>query len=763
MKNKLLFLVIGCLTFYNVGFAEDIEDTSIIDEIEKNTSVEQKSNYTMQSFESCDAFEDVIETYMKSYWENNYKNGYYRWWGIGWPILMEMESVDSAVMDDANVQTSSAKVSSSSWGGEISQTNTQVLWVDEADIVKTDGNYHYYYNQTQQSVFIVSADWGDLELIKKIKLPQSFYGVELYIDTNRLTIIASSYSQTDYSKRGYYINRNTKTYTVVFDTQNKQKPELIKLYSSDGNYQSSRKIGDYVYVLSTNYFNFPYYNISSVDDIEIDAKKFLPQKLDISKTDTLSEQNLVIKNKNLPYKARSWDIVDCSNISYSFPDQETLENSNFNPWYNIVSAINIREVGQQVSSTVIAGSNSEVYMSQDNLYMTEGIWSASNYDCPPNARCAMPFFWGGTQNTLVHKLNIDDENISYHESALVPWAPLNQYSMDEYNGNFRIITSQWSPEQSTGLYVLDNNLNSVSSLTNLAPGESFRSSRFIGDKLFLVTFEQIDPLFAIDLSDIENPTVLWELKIPGFSTYLHPYDSTHLIGLGYDTQENQWGGTQTAGVKVDLYKINYDKKCWDSGLTATQEEKCESWDYKWIIVEQLYTETMGGKWSYSEALSNPRMFVWNKSRKMLLLPATLQERDDNWRTLDYYNGLFAISIDADRGIQVENKTTHIDISDLEEKRTQECSKYTNSWEPSCRELINWEIYCEDEDEYQWRIPNYCFKDSSIWSYVWDKSWEFNSENIKRALYIWDSVYSLSDAKITSHDWSLSPDQSINFK
>jgi inhibitor of cysteine peptidase len=132
--------------------------------------------------------------------------------------------------------------------------------------------------------------------------------------------------------------------------------------------------------------------------------------------------------------------------------------------------------------------------------MSEGIWQANNFSCPPNAICAMPFFWGGSQNTLIHKLNIDENNIEYQDSALVPGAPLNQYSMDEHDENFRIITSAWSPERSTGLYILDKNLELTSSLTDLAPGETFRSSRFIGDKLFLVTFEQIDPLFAIDLS-----------------------------------------------------------------------------------------------------------------------------------------------------------------------------------------------------------------------------------------------------------------------
>lgn len=755
MKTKLWLVLLASALFPLHLFAATLEDTSIIDELENNTEKNIQIDYSLKSFDSCEVFEDVIEWYMKTYWENSYKNFSFRnFWE---PLILESES---SSLDDGWALSKDAV--SAVAPEEISETNVQVIWVDEADIVKTDGNYHYYYNQTEQAVFIVQAAWEELELIKKIKLPKSFYWVELYIDANRLAIIASSYSQTDYSARWYFIDRNTKTYSIVFDTQDKENPELIKLYSSDGNYSSSRKIWDYLYVLSTNYFNYPYYNISSVDDIEVDAKKFFPQKLDISKTDTPSEQNLRVRDKDLPYKARTWDIVDCTNISYSFPSEETIKNGGFNPGYNIISVINIKDISTDVTSKVIAGSNSEIYMSLDNLYMTEWIWSANNYDCPPNALCAMPFFWGGTQNTLVHKLNIDNQNIAYQNSALVPWAPLNQYSMDEYNGNFRIITSQWSPERSTGLYVLDADLESVSSLTNLAPGEIFQSSRFIWDKLFLVTFEQIDPLFAIDLSDPLKPSVLWELKIPWFSTYLHPYDENHLIGLWYDTQANRWWGTQTAGVKVDLYKINYNKKCGDSWLTAVQEEKCESGDYKWIIVEQLYTETLGWKWSYSEALNNPRMFVWNQDRNTLLLPATLYEKDDSWNTLDYYNGLFAIEIDAVSGIQVINKTTHIDLSGLEEKREKECSTFVSNSQPVCKELLNGELFCENENNNIF-VPNYCFKDASIWSYVGDKSWEFNTENIKRALYIGDTVYALSDKQISSHDWSLGQKNILNFK
>jgi inhibitor of cysteine peptidase len=278
----------------------------------------------------------------------------------------------------------------------------------------------------------VDASSEELEVVKKINMPKTFYGVELYVTSERLAIIASSYSQTDYSKRGYYVNRNSKTYTIIFDTKDIRKPELIKLYSSDGDYSKSRRIGDNLYVLSRNYFNYPYYTVESADDIVVDAEKFLPKQLDISRTSNSDEQNLIINNQNLPFSVVAGDVTDCSSISYSFPDEETLKNSSFNPGYNIISVINIENAKKSVTTKVIAGSNNEIYMSNDNLYMSEGIWQANDFSCPRGAICAMPFFWGGSQNTLIHKLNIDENNIEYQNSALVPGAPLNQYSMDEY-------------------------------------------------------------------------------------------------------------------------------------------------------------------------------------------------------------------------------------------------------------------------------------------------------------------------------------------
>lgn len=725
------------------------EDNSIIDQLDSKNTKALDIDFSMKNFESCDAFENVMEKYLKSYWENHYKNTRFDIM-YSQPMMMEKTmSSDEAVSSNKAV-----------WGAKkesISETNTQVKGVDESDIVKTDGKHHYYYNESKKAVYIVDAK--SLEVVKKINLPKSFSNSQLYITKNRLIIIASGYSKADYSKKGYFINRNTKTYTIVYDTSDINNLSLLKLYSNDGSYGKSRRIGDYVYVLSRNYISYPYWNIKNADDISIDAEKMLPKKLDISRTSNTSEQNLQIKGKKLPFHISAGNVANCNAISYSFPSEESMKKMDFNPGYNIISAINIKNTQQDVKTHVLAGSNSEIYMSQDNLYLTEGMWQADHFSCPRWAMCAMPFFWGGTQNTLIHKIGISGKDMNYKASTLVPGSPLTQYSMDEYKDNFRIITSEWNydvkwGESSTSLYILDKNLKKISDLTRLAPGERFQSSRFIGDKLFLVTFEQIDPLFAIDVSDAKKPTILGELKIPGYSTYLHPYDETHLIGLGYDTEQNKWGGVQNAGVKVDLYKINYDKKCGDTDLSDEQKKKCASGDYKGIIVEQKYTKTMGWKGSYSEALNNPRMFVWNKDKNMLLLPATLYEKDDNYRTTDYYNGLFAVEIDANTGISLKNRASHIDMAGIKEARDKECSKYSgNSGKPVCKELLDGSMHCESERKNSY-VPNYCYKDSTLWQFIGDKQWEYRDMQVKRALYVWDTVYAISDSNIGSYDWNL---------
>jgi len=432
-------------------------------------------------------------------------------------------------------------------------------------------------------------------------------------------------------------------------------------------------------------------------------------------------------------------------------------------------------------------------MSLDNLYLTDRMYSSYNYKCPANARCIMPFYWGWTTNTLVHKLNITWNSLKYQTSNIVPWMPLNQYSMDEFEWKFRIITGtdNWwvKREQFTGLYILDENLDKYSSLEWLWEWESFQSSRFMENKLFLVTFKQIDPLFVIELKDQKNPKIIWELKIPGYSTYLHPYDENHLIGLGYDTFENGWGGTQNWWIKVDLYEINYDKKvnsvsqecsnfsfqqcpssciknecasaCPADAEICTMQcvQKCEnpkdiSWDKDYIEVKQLHTYSIWDSWSYSEALNNPRMFMWNKNKNLLLLPTTiyLNKTKDSYEHIDFFNWLVALNIDKNSWIKEEYKITHIDTKWIEEKRQWDCKVYLDkkAEESECRKLIDGSTYCPPKTNNSY-IPEYCYADSPIWAYIASQSWNFRDSFVKRALWIWDNSFAVSNDKITSHN------------
>ncbi len=756
MKKYLLFMLLVWFTFSTVNAA--VEDNSIIDELKWTDVKTLNSDFKLKSFNSCDNMETVMGDYIKTYWRNN-KTRFYnypmyniKWWIMVDDMLMETTSdtVASSVTDKSN--TVWAWLSSDDYG----KTNTQVDWVDESDIIKTDGKNIYYYNDSDHFVYIVSVD--DKAIIKKIKIPESFYNPVLYLWNNTLTIISSWYSNYDYSAKWYYINRNNKTYVIVFNIANVSSPKLEKLYITDGDYSQSRKIGDYIYVISNNSFNIPYYNFKTVDDIDFSISKVMPQKIDISKTSVKANQNLKVKWTTLPYNVTAWNVADCSDISYVLPDEETIKQYDFNPSYNVISVIDTKNTNKKVETTVIAWSNNEVYMSLDNLYLTSQMYESYDFVCPMNARCFAPWYsrWA---NTLLHKLNVSGLNLNYQDSTIIPWTPLTQYSMDEYKTDFRILTqtNNWNTntnESHTDLYILNKDLWLKSSLKNLWNWEQFKSSRYIWDKLFLVTFKQVDPLYAIDVSDSTTPKILWELKIPGYSTYLHPYDENHLIGLWYDTKENEWWGTVNSWIKVDLYEINYDKKCSDSNLTTDEKTKCDSWEYKWIIVKQKYSKTFWGNWSSSEALSNPRMFMWKASDKKLFLPVSLYQNDatDIYRYTDFFNWLLVLSIDKSSWIKENYRITHIDTSWLEQERINECSKYTsNNTSNTCTKLINWEEYCESK-VYSY-VPKYCYADSTIWEYIASRSWNYYQDFIKRWLWIGDNSYAVSNSYVSANNIS----------
>jgi len=286
---------------------------------------------------------------------------------------------------------------------------------------------------------------------------------------------------------------------------------------------------------------------------------------------------------------------------------------------NIV-AMNILDAGQEPTvKSFLLGATSCIYVSIDNIYLTSPA-------------------------TNIHKISIKDGDITYVANGLVPGYVLNQFSMDEYNGFFRIATSDG---KSNNVYVLNENLNVVGKLEGLAPGENLHSARFMGNRCYLVTFKKVDPLFVIDLENPENPQVLGKLKIPGYSDYLHPYDETHLLGVGKETVEAENGNfAWYQGIKIALFDV--------SNVSEPKE---------------LYKTEIGDRGTDSPVLQDHKAFLFSRSRDLLVLPILLAKIDPAKYGYEVppnaygdfvWQGAYVFNLTIEAGFMLRGRVTHLD-------------------------------------------------------------------------------------------------------
>ncbi|MGH1569187.1 MAG: beta-propeller domain-containing protein, partial [Nitrosopumilus sp.] len=253
-----------------------------------------------------------------------------------------------------------------------------------------------------------------------------------------------------------------------------------------------------------------------------------------------------------------------------------------------------------------------------------------------------------TRKTIIHKISIDEDKIEYVSKGSVPGRLLNQFSMDENGDRFRVATTTeyytqyQGTTRSNAVYVLDEQLSIVGSLDEIAMDESIFSARFIDDRLYLVTFQQIDPFFVIDLS-ADTPKILGELKIPGFSNYLHPYDEEHIIGIGRDTKEIGDNRVQQLGIKIALFNVA------DVNNPKVADE---------VIIGDSSTN--------SESLHNHKAFFFDKRNEILSIPIngdmkTLNEVTNSNRIAPEQNrlsGFYVFNLDNTEGFTLKGTITH---------------------------------------------------------------------------------------------------------
>ncbi len=457
-----------------------------------------------------------------------------------------------------------------------STTNIQVEGVDEADVVKTDGKYIYVVSG--KKIIILQAYPPDkAKVVSQISLNGTLMGI--FINGDKLVVFEVIFER-------WYINYETNerfiilkpipyepptTSIKVYDISDRESPALTRNVSLDGSYFNARMIGDYVYAVISQ----PVFWL----------EKEVPLPI-IYSDDEVEE-------------------IGASEIYYA-------NVSDYFYTFTTIVAINVQNDWQEPAhETFCLGASSCMYVSMNNIYIT----------------------FLKQEKTLIYRIHIEDEEIECEADGEVPGNVLNQFSMDEFKGYFRIATTVgyvWSSEAPSrnNVYVLDMNLTIVGMLEDLAPGERIYSARFMGDRCYLVTYRQVDPLFVIDLENPSNPEVLGYLKIAGYSDYLHPYDENHIIGIGKE-------GTH---VKISLFDV--------SNVSDPKE-----------IDKYLVSGGWGG-WSDSPVSSDHKAFLFDKSKSLLVIPVSMTGIETGKYPI--WQGAYVFNITLDEGLVLKGGITHLD-------------------------------------------------------------------------------------------------------
>ena len=417
-----------------------------------------------------------------------------------------------------------------------SDTNVRTEGVGEGDIVKTDGRYLYIMSMDQVQILNIESE--EMKEVGTISMDQTDYLIEIYLKGDKLVCV---YARTTDKTDSQGVIRSV-PYTVAetFDVSDPANPKSLGEMSQSGSFHTMRVSGDYMYLLSTFY--------ADVTGLQDDISSYVPEV-----QGKLIESNYIL-----------------------LPQQEKGR------VYTVVTSFSLKDPTKQTDHLAFFGDGSQCYVSQNNIYVYDTIYDAKV---------------SRVTQTEIRKVSYKDGKLDGTGHAVIDGVINDSFSIDEYDGFLRVVTtirenddtsggvnpllridsasdaSSQVEDSSNALYILDQDLKEIGKLENLAEGEKVYSARFMGDTCYFVTYKQVDPLFSVDLSDPKKPRVLGELKIPGFSDYLHPYGEGLLLGIGMDVEED---GATVNGVKLSMFDISDPKNVEEVHKTVLEE--CYSTD-----------------------------------------------------------------------------------------------------------------------------------------------------------------------------------------
>lgn len=496
------------------------------------------------------------------------------------------------------LKTTESAVPSAQYGKDMdySTTNVQVSGVDEGDIVKTNGKKIFIGKSNE--LIVVDATTVPIEESTKIQISDKdnyYYDQEnirsLLLDekNNYLYLITEKYNfETKFDDSLLLPQRINLPITVV-TTYNIKEDSLEKLnqIEIDGSYYQSRFKDDVVYILTTKntfYFNNP---ITINDLILRPIKETKKEETFYFESDMIMPKDQGIDNKNiykittLKYNSNDYSVIDSLDLLLDYSSTIYMSQNNlyvaykkqsFRPYYRypfntenldvfkeIYKKIYPLDIQSEISSNI--EDSEKIILILNNYYNSldsqnkEKLYQKIQSEVENYYRLKRKEY----EITYINRINLKENGfLGDITTGQVNGNILNQFSIDEKDQYLRVAITYNDEEYNSlnGVVILDSDLKEHSSLLDLAKGERIYSVRFLKDKLFLVTFKQIDPFFVIDLKDHKNPEVLGYLKIPGYSNYLHPISDTLILGVGQGTKESEWGGVVNSGVKVSLFDVS---------------------------------------------------------------------------------------------------------------------------------------------------------------------------------------------------------------
>jgi uncharacterized secreted protein with C-terminal beta-propeller domain len=575
----------------------------------------------------------------------------------------------------ASVPSGGGGAAGSTGATEYSTTNTQVASVDEADYIKNDGNTIFVLGK--DGLHVIDA-WPAAETkeVARVALPGS--PRRMFLLDNRLVVYTQLASSGTKGGAGYsnpsdqgctygygcrFTSEGGRTQILVFDVSTPGAPVELMRYEMSGGYVASRRIGSNVYTVvhdagATEVAGLVYtLTASSYEELQAKYAQLLADnnaKIDGSPDDFF-----------LPWITTTKPGSGTASVSpcqYALSTQYAQGGS-----FVSINTFDMTTLGAP-TRTLLASNAGFVYASATSLYMAVDRASETNYASTSYMSSSYQ-----ASDSFVHKFKLDGTDTAYAGSVTLPGHILNQFAMDEFEGVLRVASTKgWVPSADVASYlttygVQAGKLGQLGQVGGIAPTEDIRSVRFDGDRGYVVTFKKTDPLFVFDLTDAAKPMLKGELLIPGFSTYMHPLDKTHILAIGFDA-DDMGDFAYFDGIQIQIFDV--------SELSNPK--------VAWKTV-------IGTRGSNSEALTNHLAFNYFAPKKMLALPITICEGGGNGMSGSKltFAGLMAFDISLETGISEHGRLPFVEVTPT--IAASECGK----WWTNSQSLVKRSLFMDD--------------------------------------------------------------------